>query len=154
MVGSVVCSAHGGLAPQTRATATRREVERRAEAMVDRLNVEPLDSPVDQLMRLSAETLALRDWLSQQFNQADNDSAFLLAEALGRGLDRASKLLIEIHRLGLEERRVALEEGLARLLADVVRGVLVDVGVDPDDPEVRGVVRRHFERAAHEEVSS
>lgn len=45
--------------------------------------------------------------------------------------------------VGIEERRVRLAEQYGELLAQVIRGVLTDLGV-ADRPEVPAVVRRHL----------
>lgn len=136
---------HGSSAPAAREAAAQRELAARAEVVLDRLDVEPVADPLGALMKVTSEVLALRDWLSQQFNQADNDSAFLLAEALGRGLDRASRLLIELHRLGLDQRRVRVEEDQARLLVAAMHATVSALGHDPWSAEVRAAVRHGFE---------
>ncbi len=45
--------------------------------------------------------------------------------------------------VGIEERRVHLAEAQGGLIAEVLRGVLADLGVG-DDPAVPAVVRRHL----------
>jgi len=44
---------------------------------------------------------------------------------------------------GIEERRVRIAEGQGEMIAQVLRGVLADLGV-ADDPAVPAVVRRHL----------
>lgn len=50
-------------------------------------------------------------------------------------------------RLGIEERRIKLAEDQGQLLADVIRGVLADLGV-ANHPDAPVVVRRHLSLAA------
>ena len=45
--------------------------------------------------------------------------------------------------VGIEERRVHLAEHQGEMIAQVLRGVLADLGV-ADDPAVPAVVRRHL----------
>jgi len=46
-------------------------------------------------------------------------------------------------KVGIEERRVRLAEGQGEMIAQVLRGVLEDLGVG-DDPAIPGIVRRHL----------
>lgn len=144
---STRCRMHGGASPRSREAAARREVEARAEVMLAKLDVEPVTDPGAALLRVSAETLALKSWLADRFNEADAASQWMLAELFGRALERASKLLVEIHRLGLDERQAALTRLQAELIADAVGGMLHDFGVDRSRSDFGAIVRRHLERA-------
>ena len=45
---------------------------------------------------------------------------------------------------GIEERRVQIAERQGQLLADAIRGVLAELGVDMGNPDVPGIVRKHL----------
>ena len=62
-------------------------------------------------------------------------------------MDRVVQYSATALRAGVEERRIKLAEQQGQLLADVIRGVLADLGVD-QHPDARRVVRRHLELAA------
>lgn len=140
------CRMHGGASPRSREAATRRELAHRADVVLDTLDVEPLANPVDALLQVAGEVVAVKDWLAERFAEADADTQYVLAEMLGRALDRASRLLVEIHRLDLEPRRQAIEEGRVLQIVDVIAGTLADCGVDPTAPHVGKTLRRHLER--------
>lgn len=71
--------------------------------------------------------------------------------------DRERKHLAAVAKecvaLGLEERRVQIAEQQGELMARVLRGVLVELGVW-GNPETPGVVRRHLELVASTAVAS
>lgn len=54
---------------------------------------------------------------------------------------------------GIEERRVRLAERQAESLGRAVRGMLYDLGVDPEDEEVRAIVFRWLTAASTGEVT-
>jgi hypothetical protein len=56
-------------------------------------------------------------------------------------------------KAGIEERRVQLAEQQGQLIADVIRGVLSDLGLS-DDKRVPAVVRKHLSAAIPEKVAA
>lgn len=66
-------------------------------------------------------------------------------------LDRLMRMEGEVARIGkmaidagVEERRVAMAEQVAGQLVAVLRGVVTELGHDPADPKVAGVVQRQL----------
>lgn len=45
---------------------------------------------------------------------------------------------------GIAERQIELAEQQGRMIARVIQGVLEDLGIDQDEPEVRKTVRKHL----------
>lgn len=64
-----------------------------------------------------------------------------------KAMDRLVAFSSVAIKAGLEERRVKIAEQQGELLAQVIRGVLADLGV-ADHPEAPNVVRRHLSLAA------
>ncbi len=60
------------------------------------------------------------------------------------GLDRLAKFSKMALDAGVAERQVRIAEQQGALIAGILRGVLVDLGVDLDSPKTRQVVRRHL----------
>jgi hypothetical protein len=139
---------HGGSTPRSKAAASQRATMADARAVLRAFDVEPLSDPIEALLRTAAEVVALKDWLGARFAEAEEREQFALAELFARGLDRASKLLVELHRLNLEERQARLDQRMALKLADALRGMFCDLGLDVNDREIAEVVGRHLRRVS------
>lgn len=64
-------------------------------------------------------------------------------EVRAKAMDRLVKYSEVAIKAGLEERRVRVAEAQGHLMAEAVKGILVDLGV-ADDPRAPEVVRRHL----------
>lgn len=64
-----------------------------------------------------------------------------------QALDRLVNYSAVALKAGVEERRVKIAEQTGQLIANVIRGVLTDLGV-ADHPEAPSVVRRHLQLCA------
>ena len=135
IVGGSVCKIHGGGSPQVQAAANRRLVEQEATKELAKVEVRPIGDPIVALGDLAAESLAILEVAKANAAGAEVDSAWMAM--LERSMERAGKLLEACGRLGLEERRVRLEEAQLDLAAAVVMGVLRRAGLDPESPQVQ-----------------
>jgi len=143
---------HGGAIPAVRRKAKMRLAEADAKRALQRLDVEPVDDPVGALLALAAEVVALKDVLAGKWAGSRRDDEAAVVDAYGRALDRAGRLLVEVNRLGLEERLVRVREVQAARIVEAVRAALTDLGVDPGDEYVRSVLRRRIEALAGGEI--
>jgi hypothetical protein len=135
--GGTVCGSHGGSAPQVRNAARRRDVTANAAALVAKQGYAPLDDPVEALLSVAGEMVALKDALANQVaaltevtvtdrTGAENVAAVLVAYE--RGLERVAKVLVSMNRLDIQSRRVDIERARLELFADAVkRAVWSDV---------------------------
>lgn len=145
MIGATVCRHHGGAAPQVRAAAERRQAEtammQRAERLALR-NARPLDDPVGELARLGGQIVALSDAIAEMTDGRGLEELAATGDLalLERALDRTSKLLIEVNRLGLDERRVEIDERRAYMAAVVIETMLTRYGVDTGDRDIRAEI--------------
>jgi catalase len=55
---------------------------------------------------------------------------------------------------GIEERRIRLAERLAERVGEAIRGMLYDLGLDPEDDQVRSVVYKWLSQAQGLEVGN
>lgn len=151
--GLKVCRMHGGAAPQARAAAARNVAQAAALAAVATYGlpaeVDPLDALLGELHRtaghvawLNAEVARLQSVITTgAFGVQVIDATVQLYQSERRHL---SKVAADCLRAGVEERRVQLAERQGELVAEVIRAVLSDLGVDPSSEEARTVVRRHL----------
>ena len=145
MQGQEVCRMHGGAAHQNRAAAQMRLQTRRIEADANRslahIGVEPVEDPLAELGKLASASSALAEALGARVNNltelehfdAKNSPAIKAeVQMYERALDRTHRILDSLVRHGYTERQVALQEAEVMLVAGVLKRVLVQLGLEPD----------------------
>jgi hypothetical protein len=175
MNGQLVCHAHGGRAPQAKAKAVVRVSEQAALKAVETYGL-PLDvSPGDALLDEVRYTAGHVAWLRERVRELE-DRALVwgMTEQSEKnatefkGVDttygavpnvwvdlymRERKHLIDVAKAaisaGIEERKVRLAEQQGALVAAVIRGILADLKLTPDQRElVAEVVPRRLRALA------
>lgn len=153
-VGLGRCKLHGGCTPN-HVTAARKALA--VEAAVTfglPVDIDPQQALLDEVHR-SAGMVA---YYQHQAIAADEDEGLIAEGMFGEYPVIWLKLLAEERqhlvavaatcvKLGLDERRVRLAEQEGQLLANVLRGVLADLGVT-NHPDAAQVVRKHLALAA------
>lgn len=104
------CRTHG-VNTKTDLAIARRKEEARALSILDREGIAPLGHPVEELLEYAAVAktaeLILRKRMGD-LSQAELSTA--AAQAWERALRYVAQLLIDLSRLGLEDRKVQLDE--------------------------------------------
>lgn len=136
IVGGTVCDHHGGSAPQVRAAADRRLIEQGATKELAKAKVRPIGDPVVALGELAGEVTAVLEVIKANVAGQSPDGPWMVL--LGDYIDRLARILAGAGRLGLEQRRIALEEAQLDLAAAVIAAVLRRAGLDPDSAQVQG----------------
>lgn len=143
MAGQRICRSHGGGAPQNMAAAARRQQEAEATALLaDRKiwneNAAPTTDPVAELLALSGR---LRDAVATLGARLENTTPCVCCGTSGemdgvrvlafnKTIAASEKVLTNLARLGLEDRRVRVAERQVDLmLAGLVAG-LAAAGID------------------------
>jgi hypothetical protein len=141
MPGATVCRLHGGLAPQVQRKAAERVIEEHARQVAKAYAVEHIDisDPIGALMQLAAEVVGFKNFIAERVTELRTEEwryGTLGGEQLRaevavyeRAMDRAGRLLVDINRLGLEERQVRIAEQQGELLATVVMAALDEIGL-------------------------
>jgi hypothetical protein len=162
MHGGTVCKSHGGRARQVKAAAAARLAERKALLILSRAGIAPVGDPVEALLMIASEALALKDKIGELIPKLDElryqarSGEHIRGEILlyERAMDRAQKFLLDLAKLDLEGRQVAISERQAALLAQVTRAALADpeLGLPAEQQEVAlRVVARHLRLLAAQE---
>jgi hypothetical protein len=166
IVGGIVCSMHGGKAPQVRAEAERRaqQATLHAAAVTYGLPVEvsPTQALVDEIQWTAGHVAWLRERIQELEQQELTWGRTEYREGAGekgaewKSVERAgANVLLDLYErerkhlvavttaalsAGIEERRVRIAEEQGALVAAALRGALTDLGPNPADPEVMRVV--------------
>jgi hypothetical protein len=156
LVGATRCRMHGGASPQARSAARLRVVEQQALAVLDRESIiAPLVDPVSALQELAGEALQLKRYFAdrlsalEQLRYEGRAGEQLRAEValFERALDRAQKFALDLAKLGLEDRLVALSESQGRMLAQVIEAALEACGLS-DRLDLRHEIAQQLRLAA------
>ena len=138
-----------------KAKGEQRMMEERAQKALQLLGMPREVDPHTALLEELHRTVGLVEWLAKQIHGegtalATNEDGTPTQKASvwfrlwQQERDRAAKVAESCARAGVEERRVAIVEDQGRLMTQLLRAVLNDLGVPLDDKTTR-VVRRHLE---------
>jgi hypothetical protein len=158
MLGQDVCPTHGGKAPQNLAAAARRMAEVKAAKYVETFGLPREIDPRDALLEEVYRTAGAIDWLHAQVQELQRDEVTWgkteetdkgSGEFTGTDITHAAavnvwvqlwqserKHLVDVSKAaisaGIEERRVKLAEQQGALLAGVIKAVLGDLELTPE----------------------
>jgi hypothetical protein len=165
IVGGTVCPMHGGSSPQVKAAAERRVADAAAQVVVRRFldnpDAPPVADPVGSLLRLTGRLEAALDWAGGRVNEL-GDAVRYEGRGPGAGEQQRGELtlwvtlvkelrgaLVDINRLGLEEKRVAIAGAEVVLIGGLFERMLSRLELSASQWElVRTVVPEELERAA------
>lgn len=148
--GFSVCHWHGAASPSIRAAGVERAIEgRRRQALQVRMSTGEIrlgfDSAADELEKVIAQTIALKDVASEAFGKLEGQLRYehhageqLRAEVafFERMLEKTSKSLIDYQKLGLDERRVRIDELKVGLILGAMQRILDRLELSDEQKEL------------------
>lgn len=152
--GLDVCRMHGGSTPRAKAAGQRNVQQAAARAAVQTyglpVEIDPLDALLAELHRTAGHVAWLgtivqgldRSELRQRTMAGSVPSVWVALYQDER--KHLAAVAASCLRAGVDERRIQLAERQGQLVAEAIRGILSDLGVDPATEQARTVVRRHL----------
>ena len=148
MIGGTVCRMHGGASPWAKIKAAERLEEREVRRILaDELeHPEPIEHPVYELLKLASEIKAwqrairLRMVDLTEITHEDKlgvERERALVSLYERAQDRNSKLLVDMAKLDLKARALALQAETATQVLQAVSEALRRCGLAAHDDQVR-----------------
>lgn len=132
-------------------------IEKAEGLLSDMGEVEPVSDPLGALLNIAGRAVRLMEMLEQQVDDLSSirydggeGGEQLRAEvaAYMTMLDRCRAVLVDILRLGIEERLAKIEERHVEMLASALEKSLKEMGLGERTEEATGRVARHLAIAA------
>jgi len=149
------CRLHGGSSPSGRKSAGVEQARAAVASYGLSREVDPHSALLEELHRTAGHVA----WLGSRVAELqESDMAHPVGGGQGGWPSIEPHIWIKLYqeerrhlasvakdcvKVGIEERRVHLAERQGEMIAQVLRGVLADLGV-ADDPNVPAIVRRHL----------
>lgn len=167
MLGLDVCSSHGGRAPHTKAAGRARETERRAAAIMQTYGRPIETTATEALLDEVKWTAGYVAWLRERVAELDEAALIwgktkhktggedagtteeakphIYRQMLLEERQHLVKVCAEAIKAGIEERKVRLAEQQGQLVADVIKRILEDLKLSPEQAaSVSSIVPRHL----------
>jgi hypothetical protein len=151
--GTGRCYLHGGCTPSHQAAAVREQ----AQAELARLDIPPVDDPLGELSKVTAQVVAWKDAMAAKVNEltslryeatGENGTGEQLRAEVAlweRALDRCEKFLSAMARLNIDERLTKVTEKQAAMVEQALMAALAEQGMTSEQQsDTCGRMRRHL----------
>lgn len=150
-----MCVTHGGSIRRVKAAAARRLAEAEANAKAAKalaVHGGPASDlePVTALLAVAQQILAFSQVVNEMLAEVRatdwrrdhraGEQIHALVPLFERSLDRAARVLVDINRLGLEEKRIRITQGQVILLNEALKAILRRLELDERQQLVAGQI--------------
>ena len=134
--GHRVCHMHGGKAPQVQAAAARTLLAGELREALERHGRnEPITDPLRALQELAGRVRAWFDFLEERIGSLRHSSQWDTEQIRGevqlyvQAQDPFAKILVDMGKLKIDERLVAIHEATAAMVLDAMKAGFASAGV-------------------------
>lgn len=142
------CHAHGGASPNAKAGAAQRKAEAKARLALGAAG-ETVTDPIGKLCAIAGRAVALMEALGERVSLLGEDTPSDEARAeiavYGRVIKDAAAVVESIIRMGIAERFAKQNAEAVAAYVACLDSIVTDLGHNPRDPEVAGVIARRLE---------
>lgn len=156
--GGVVCKTHGGNLPKVKTAAAARNIRDKAVRKLKPSQAK-LDL-LDELERNLRSAIEFKDALEELVDVSNIRYEGKTGEQIRgevqewtRSVDRVHRIIVDIYKLGIEEKRIAIQKEQAALVAMVIRSMLDRLGLSPEQALLAPVIIKEEMLAISAEVS-
>lgn len=137
VTGSDCCRMH--LGDNAQAVIAENRLQQAAERALYKHDAAPVTNPLEALQSLAGRALALEEVIGEKVNElrslryeTEGGGEQIRGEiqVLERAMDRAGRLLVDIAKLGIEDRLAGVREATARMLEEALAMALQKSGAD------------------------
>jgi hypothetical protein len=139
--GGDVCPAHGGSIGRVKAAAQRNLLAGELRSMLERHGRDvPITDPLSALQEHAGKVRSWFDFLEDRISSLRHSSQWDTEQIRGevelftRAQETVGKILVDMAKLKIDERLVAIEEGKVQMLFDALKAGLVAGGVTGPGP--------------------
>lgn len=140
-VPGMPCRSHGGAAPQVKAAAQRNLLAGELRSMLERHGRDmPVTDPLTALQEHAGKVRAWMDFLEERISALRHSSQWDTEQIRGevelfvRAQKEVRETLVDMGRLKIDDRLIAIEEGKIQMLFDALKAGLVAGGVTGPGP--------------------
>lgn len=139
--GGTICKFHGGSAPQVRAAANRNIMQGELRALLQRHGRDvPITDPLTALQEHAGKVRAWMDFLEERITALRHGSQWDTEQIRGEvqlftdAQAQVRQTLVDMGRLKIDERLIAIEQGKVEMLWEALKAGLVAGGVTGPGP--------------------
>jgi hypothetical protein len=140
-VAGFPCKVHGGGAPQVKAAVQRALVAGELRSLLERHGRDvPITDPLTALQEHAGKVRAWFDFLEDRVSalrhssQWDTEQIRGEVELFTRAQETVGKILVDMAKLKIDERLVAIEEGKVQMLFEALKAGLIAAGITGPGP--------------------
>lgn len=150
-----VCRFHGGSSKKWKAKVIRDRLETEVNNVFRRLDIVPVENPLDELKKLAGQVVAWKDLLAEKVDDLKKQYRYdtemgehIRGEVIlfERSMDRAAHVLGLIAKLNIDERLASIAEDTARQLQNAMLAAFDEAGLGIQDADQKSRITAAFTR--------
>jgi hypothetical protein len=144
--GSLLCAMHGGKAPGVQRAAAARNIRADAQKKMRPPSQEKLDL-LHELERNLRSAIDFKDALEElvsidniRYEGKTGEQIRGEVQEWTRSQERVHRIIVDIYKLGIEEKKVAIQKEQAAMVAAVIRTMLERLELSPEQARLAPII--------------